>query len=123
MVICTALVRVFQGSVYFEMFFYSIKKRSFFIYVRSAELAGSLEHQMFQVMGKSRGFRRIIPASCTYGNVGLNTWFLVVDRQIDFQPVVQSIDTGIHQIAFHSLILVFLCHNRQPEGKQEYPKH
>ena len=108
MVLLPTQLRVFDGAVFLIAFFDIAEQGSFGHGVVGAELHRTLEHQVLQIVSQSGGFGRIVLATCSDGDVGLDAWFLLIDRQIHFQTVVEGIDTRLHQVARYGLILIIL---------------
>ena len=80
----------------------------FLCQIRGAEMGRSLKHQVLQVVGQAGGLRRVVARTRADGNVGLDARFCPVHRKVDFQAVVEGVDTCLHGIAFHRSVGVIL---------------
>ena len=83
-------------------------------------LVGTFEHQVFQVVGQTGGFGGVVLRTGPYGDVSLDTWFLLVHGEIHGQAIVKFVDAGLHEVAFHHLIRIILgldAHRQQGRRK------
>ena len=95
--------------------------------VNSTEVAGTLEHQVFEVVGKTRGFGRVVLATHAHGDVGLDARNVLVHRHKHLQTVVQRVVDDVHRVILISLLVVILrveaegqetADRQQQSGKQ-----
>ena len=107
--------RIRQLAISLIALFNLCQQRSLCLRVVRAELLRTLEHQVFQVVGQSCRFSRVILRTCTYSDERLDTRFLRVYREIYLQTVVEGIDARLHLIARHCFILILLSLDTQPE--------
>ena len=73
--------------------------------VRSVLLC-ALEHEVLQIVCQTGGLGRVVLSASTYGDVRLDTWLVLIDTQIDLQSVLQRVDTRVHRVARHRLIVL-----------------
>ena len=90
---------------------YIVQKRCLSLRIGSAKAIGTLEHQMFQIVGQTCGLCGIILRTRTHGDIGLNARLLVIHTEIDLQPILQRIDTRLHGVVLHLLVLVLRTAN------------
>ena len=103
MVGCLAGCRVGEGSIVLKERGDSVEQGFLGLVVLGAELSGTLEHQMLQVMCQTRGLGRVVLRTCAYGNVGLDAWLFLVDSHGHCQSVLQLVGLDVHRIARHGL--------------------
>ena len=108
-------IRIRQLAIGLIALFDLCEQRGLCLRVVRAELLRTLEHQVFQVVGQTCRFRRVILRTCTYSDECLDTRFLRVYREIYLQTVVEGIDARLHHIPRNSLILVILGLCTHPE--------
>ena len=64
--------------------------------------------------------------ACTYRDVGLDTWLILVDAHIHRQAVVEGVDAGLHRVALHRFIFVLAAAGRESQGnsrENHNPQH
>ena len=98
-----------QLAVGLEALFDLIEQGSLGGAVAGAELLGTLEHQVFQVVGQTRGLGRIVARTGLHGDVCLDARFVLVDGEEDLQAVLQRVDTGLHGVALHGFIVLLVA--------------
>ncbi len=119
-VFLAAKLRVADEPIFLVSTLDVVQIRLFGSRIGDAELVGSLEHQVFQIVSQARGLGRIVLRAGADGDVGLNTRFLRVHRQVDLQPVVERVDTRLHQVSVHGLVLVVLGLRRTEAQRKSY---
>ena len=105
---------VFGLAVDFKQLFYFVEHGLFGFIVRGSVIRSSLEHQVFEIMGESGGFRRIVLASYVNGNVGLDSRRFLVYAHVHFETVVKGVDFGSERVSCHGIVFVLRagCDNR-----------
>ena len=91
----TALLRVGQGAIRLISSLYIVKQRTFSLRISHTEMVRTLEHKMLQIVSQPRSLSRVILRTCPHSYIRLQTRFLLIDRQIHLQSVLQRIDTGL----------------------------
>ena len=81
---------------------------AFFCPVEGAEVAGSLEHEVFQIVRKAGAFGGVVLAAHTHGNVGLDAGHVLVDGKENLQTVVERVMDHVHRVVLIGLLLVIL---------------
>ena len=112
-----AFLRVLQGAVHLEQAVDGRKHRLFGLIVLRAELLGSLEHHVLEVVGETGIVGRIVLAARADGDVGLDPGLVLVDGHIHFQAVVQGVDLRLEGIALHGLILAAARNGHGGDGR------
>ena len=118
MVQVQALLRVLQGAVHLEQAVDGRKHRLFGLVVLRAELLGSLEHHVLEVVGETGIVGRIVLTACADGDVGLDTGLVLVDGHVHFQAVGEGGDLRLERIALHGLILAAARNGHGGDGRQ-----
>jgi hypothetical protein len=60
---------------------------------------------MLEIVSQAGGFVRIVFASGTHGDIGLDSGLLLVYGHIDFEPVIQGVNAAFHRVAGHPFIV------------------
>ena len=76
--------------------------------VDGAELLGSLEHQVLQIVGKTGCLGRVVSGTCLDGDISLQTRFFLVNRHVHRQTVVEGVDAGFHGITWYGGVMIIL---------------
>ena len=84
--------------------------------VERAEMVGALEHQVLQIVGEARGFRRVVLAAHAHRDVGLDARHVLVHGHEDLKAVVQRVVDDVHRVVLVGLLVVIL---RESAGDQE----
>ena len=87
-----AAVGVFLQSIHLESGADVVEQRLLLFIIRGAEVSCSLKHQVLEIVGKSCCLGRVVAATCSHGDVSKNTRLLLVDGQIDLQPIVEGVN-------------------------------
>ena len=87
--------------------------------VLSTELLRTLEHQVLEVVSQAGGLRGVVLTTHTHSDIGLNTRFLLAYRHIDFQTVIQRVDTGLRGIALDAFIGVLRSASREQHCRHD----
>ena len=98
------LCRVRQAAIHLIQGVNLGQQRFFGLIILGAELLGSLEHHVLQVVGQAGVVGRIVLSSSMHGDVGLDTGLVLVHGHIDLQPVVQGVNLCLQRISLHSVI-------------------
>ncbi|MPM34035.1 hypothetical protein SDC9_80616 [bioreactor metagenome] len=96
---------VFRSSIFFEQVFYLLQHRLFLCIILRSELLCTLKHQMFKIVSQPGGRCRIVFPAHAYGNVGLNAGSLRIHTHINFQSVIQGVNTRVDRIIGNCLVL------------------
>ena len=84
----------------------AVKQWFLLLIILCAEAGGTLEHQMFQIVGKACTFGRIIPGAGTNSHIGLDAGFIGIDSKINLQTIFQGVDVcGQGVISQHRFFL------------------
>ena len=81
----------------------------------------TLEHQVLEVVSQTGGLRGVVLTTHAHSDVGLDTRLLVANRHINFQTVIERIDTGLSRIALDALVSVFRSASREQHSR--YDRH
>ena len=100
-----ALLRIRFGAINIVQSLNLVKERFLGRVIRCSEALGSLEHDMFQIVGQSGVVSRIVLSSVPDSYQGLEAGFFLIDSHIDFQAILKSIDFRVHRVALESLVL------------------
>ena len=100
-----ALLRVREGAVYLEQAVDGFEQRFFSGIVLRAELFGTLEHHVLQVVGEAGVVGRIVFAASPDGDIRLDAGFVLIDGHVHFQAVLQGVDFRVERIAGDGFIL------------------
>ena len=86
--------------------------------VGGAKFLATFEHHVLQVVGQAGGFFRVIFRTCTYGNVGLDAWCILVDAHEHLEAVFQRVLAYTEGVVGVGLVLILLCAHaaRQHDG-------
>ena len=103
---CLAGGRVGECAVIFKQRSDGVKQGFLSLIVLCAELRGSLEHQMLQVMCQACGLGGVVFRTGTHGDVGLDAWLFLVDSHRHRQSVLQLVGLDVHGVARRGLIVV-----------------
>ena len=76
--------------------------------VLGAELLGTFEHQVLEVVGQTGGLGGVVLSAYAHSDVGLDARSLFVDGHVDLQSVVQCVDTSLQRIVGDTLVAVLL---------------
>ena len=90
--------------------------------IQCAEVVGALEHQVFQVVGEARGFRRVVLAAHAHRDVGLDARNVLVHGHKDLQTVVQRVVDDVHRVILIGLLVVILrerAEGQETAGRQQ----
>ena len=79
MILLLALFSVGDEAILFISCLYFVEQWCLGSRIVGAKFICTLEHQVLQIVSQTRGFRRIVLATCTNSNESLNTWLLLVD--------------------------------------------
>ena len=93
-------------AVNFKGLFDLVEQRLLYFIIHRAEMIGSLEHQVFEVVSQTGSFGRVIFTTHTHGDVGLDARFVLVDSHVHFQAVVQRVDARLERVVGNSLVAV-----------------
>ena len=93
-------------TIDFECLFNLVQQWLFHFVVLGAEVVGTLEHQVFEVVGQTGCFGGVVLTAYTHGDVGLDARRLLVDAHVHFQPVVQGVDACLKRVVGNSLVTV-----------------
>ena len=107
-------------TIHFELLFDGIEKRFFGFVVHGSILFRTLEHEVFQIMRQTGSFGRIVLATYTHGNVGLNAWSFLVDGHIDLQAILQGVDLGVQRVIRYRGIVVFASRTGNKRHTTQY---
>ena len=113
-----ALLRIGHQAVLLVALLDILQERSLCLGIIGPELLGALEHQVLQIVSKSRSLSGVVLRTGTYRDVSLDTWFLSVYGEIHLQAIVEGIDSRLHHVARYGLVLVLLCLGAHTEHQQ-----
>ena len=88
-----ALFRVGYIAVFLKSVLDVFEQWSFLGVVGCAEMCCTLEHKMFEVVGKTCCLSRVVTAAGTHSNISLDTWFLLVYGEVNLHSVVKSVNS------------------------------
>ncbi|CRH73021.1 Uncharacterised protein [Chlamydia trachomatis] len=77
--------------------------------VGGAKLLCAFKHEVFKIVGQTRGLGRVVAAAGAHGNHRLNAWLLLVDTQVNFQPIGQGVDARCRGVALHGGVGIVGC--------------
>ena len=123
MIDCCALCLVGLGAVNLKQCLNLVQHRLFLGIVLRTKTFRALEHKVLEVMRQTRCLGRVVLAAHTNRDVGLDARRFLVDSQIDFQTVVQRVDTALHGIAFHCLVASFFATRYHQHGYHRHRQH
>ena len=103
---CRTLRIVGRLAVNLEELFDLVEQGLLGFVVARAELLGALEHQMFEIVGQTGRFARVVLAADFHGDVGFDARFCLIDAHIDFQSVIQRVDTGLERVVLDRFVRV-----------------
>ena len=103
---CRTLRIVGRLAVNLEELFDLVEQGLLGFVVARAELLGALEHQMLEIVGQTGRFARVVLAADFHGDVGFDARFCLIDAHIDFQSVIQRVDTGLERVVLDRFVRV-----------------
>ena len=109
---------VFDEAVFLVAAGNLVEQRFLGLGIVGAELLGTLKHQVLQIVSQTGGLGGVVLGTRAHGDVGLDARLLLVDGQIHFQSVVESVDAALHGIACNRLILVVFCTHAHSEHQE-----
>ena len=123
MVFLPAQFGVGNSAIFLITLFDVVEQGTFGHGVVGAELHSALKHQVLQIVSQSGGFGRVVLTTRSDGDKCLNARFLLIDRQVNFQAVVEGVDARLHQVAGHGLVLVIFSRCAHSEQQQANSKN
>ena len=100
------------GVGYLAIFFIStlniVQVGQLLCIVGGAKVCGALKHQVLKIVSQTCGFVWVVTATRAHRDVGLNTRFFFVHRQIHGEPVFQCVDAALHYVSLHLFVGVGL---------------
>ena len=87
----------------FELFFDLVQQRLFNLIVLSTEVCGTFKHQVLEIVSQSGSFCGVVFTTYTYCNVRLYARSFFVYSHVDFQTVVQRVETTAVDLEIQSL--------------------
>ena len=93
-------------AINFELFFDLVQQRLFNLIVLSTEVCGTFKHQVLEIVSQSGSFCGVVFTTYTYCNVRLYARSFLVYSYVDFQTVVQSVDTRFQRIIGYCFVAV-----------------
>ena len=83
-------------------------------------MCGALKHQVLKIVSQTCGFVWVVTATRAHRDVGLNTRFFFVHRQIHGEPVFQCVDAALHHVALHLFVGVGLSQSIEAQCYSRY---
>ena len=120
-----ALVVVLQGAVHLKETVDGREHRLLGLVVLGAELLGTLEHHVLEVVGEAGVVGGVVLAARPDGDIGLDAGFVLVDAHIHFQAVGKGVDLRLERISLHGLILGAAGCGQDGQGRhhQQFVSH
>ena len=91
-------LRLVDFPVLLEQLFNLVKQRLLLLPVLGAEVFGTLEHEVLEVVGQSGSFGWVELAARPGGDCHLDFRCLPVDGHVHLQTVVQSVDARVNRV-------------------------
>ena len=102
MVMRLALFGVGDGTVLFVEALDLVEIGLFSSIILRAELLGTLEHEVFEVVGEAGGLLGVVLAANAHCDESLDAGFFLVDGHVNLETVVEGVDLCVHRIPGHS---------------------